>query len=205
MAEFIYRTFPVIGAKRKLVLVERDVQLSTVTGKSLGKSNFTPEEIVAFRCGIKWISGYAFTIGREYQIFLKDAYEVEMKISFKSIYGYNRKQLSKYYGQILDQIWKHHFSEMVDTYLNEIHSGETIELCGVEISNQSVRFKTTNFLQNGVETVPWDALGAKDYSTYYALFSKNHPADINRGFYYLDDWNAHVLRHVVEEMLQQQI
>ena len=127
---------------------------------------------------------------------------MEMKINFRSVYGYNRKLLSKQYGNILDTIWTEHFKELIEEYIRRIQSGETVILCDVALSSTDVTFKTSNFLNKSVETIPWEELGTKDYATYYALFSKNNPADINRGFYYLDDWNVYLLGQVIEKLLQ---
>lgn len=200
MTTFTYKTFPIIGRKRSVIFLDEGLKVLGAAGRDMVNSKFDSSKIVAFRCGIKWIRGFEFTIGREYQIFLQDVNGNTMKINFRSLYGYNRKQLTKLYSQILDQLWNLYFSGILDNSLQRIRLGETVEICGAEISREQVTFKTTNFLKSGFASIPWQELDSKDYATYYALYSKTNPADINRGFYYLDDWNAHLLRYVVEEL-----
>jgi hypothetical protein len=48
--------------------------------------------------------GLEFTIGREYQIFIRNHESQTIKIRFKSFYGYRRAELHKLNAHILKQL-----------------------------------------------------------------------------------------------------
>ena len=97
---------------------------------------FEKDSIIGFRHGIKWIRGFEFTIGREYQIFIQDRNDKVLKIAFKTFYGLNNKALSETYSQILNKIWDNFFCPITDE-----HSGLNISANGfniIEITTQYI-------------------------------------------------------------------
>ena len=188
------------GPSKQLTVSKESIQL-TKAGKTAEKSiRFDKADIVAYRFGIKWISGYTFTIGREYHIFVKDKADREMKISLQSLYGFKKAKLGEQYSEIMQSLWVNHFREIANDYLKQLSDGKTISLCGVQITDKDVTIETNNLLTKKRVSIPWKHLGTKDYHTYYAIFSTENPADVNRGYYYMDEWNAGILYTVVETL-----
>jgi hypothetical protein len=192
-----------LGPSKQLTISNEFIEL-TKAGKSTEKAiRFDKADIVAYRFGIKWISGYAFTIGREYHIFVKDKADREMKISLQSLYGFKKAVLGEQYSEIMQSLWVNHFKDLANAYLKQLSEGNTVTLCGVQLTQQDVTIETKNRLINKKLVIPWEQIGTKDYYTYYAIFSTENPADINRGYYYMDEWNAGILYTVVETLKEQ--
>ncbi len=160
-------------------------------------------DIVEYRHGVRWLSGLKFTIGRDYQIFIKSKNGQIMKISFMTFYGINKKELWEKYIDILNKTWNYYFSKITDEYLEKFYDGQTIIIADVKISLENVVFKSTVGFKEKEVTVDWDNLGAKDYVTYFALYSKTDSANINRGFKFKDVWNAGVLQSFINYVLTQ--
>jgi uncharacterized protein (DUF433 family) len=155
------------------------------------------------RFGIRWLVGLEFTIGRDHQVFIKSKTEQIIKISFKTFYGINKNELWGKYTTILDKIWNYYFSEITNEYLEKFYSGQTILIAGVKISPDNVVIKSTAGFKEKEVAINWDDLGAKDYETYFALYSKADSANINCGFKYKDIWNAWVLQSFISTVLKQ--
>lgn len=188
-----------MGPSKQLTVSKESIQLTKV-GKTKQAIRFDKADIVAYRFGIKWISGYAFTIGREYHIFVKDKTGREIKISLQSLYGFKKAALGEQYSEIMQSLWVNYFKEIASDYLKQLSDGKTINLCGVEITNKDVTIETNNLLTKKSVSIPWEHVGTKDYHIYYAIFSQENPTDINRGYYYMDEWNAGILYTVVETL-----
>jgi hypothetical protein len=160
-------------------------------------------DISECRFGIRWLEGLKFTIGRDHQIFIKSKTGQIIKISFKTFYGINKTELWKKYVTILDKIWDYYFSEITDEYLKQLSSGQTVVIADVKISPDNVVIKSTAGFNEKEVTISWDDLGAKNYQTYFALYSKTDSANVNCGFKYKDVWNAWVLQSFISTVLKQ--
>ena len=189
-----------LGTSKQLTVSKEFIEL-TKAGKSAEKAiRFNKADIVAYRFGIKWISGYAFTIGREYHIFVKDKAGREMKISLQSLYGFKKAKLGEQYSEIMQSLWVNYFKEIANEYLKQLSDGKTINLCGVQLTDKDFTIETNNLLSKNRVSIPLEHVGTKDYHTYYAIFSTENPADINRGYYYMEEWNAGILYTVMETL-----
>jgi hypothetical protein len=189
----------IIGASKQLTVSDQFIQLKAA-GKDDKGTRLDKQDIVAYRFGVKWINGYKFTIGREYQIFVKDSFGCVLKIGFKSLYGYKRNELYAQYNDVMKAIWDNHLSDLATNYLQQVSSGETIRICGVEITQTTVTIEARKILNKKKVTLPWELVGTKDYATYYAIFSTENPAEENSTYNYLDDWNAGILYSVIETL-----
>ncbi len=188
----------IAGTSKQLIISKESIQLNSV-GKEIEKVlHFDKRDVAEYRFGMKWIRGYAFTIGREYQIFIKDWMDRVIKISFKSIYGYRKNELHERYSKIIRALWDHHLTDIASAYYQQISKGETVHICGVEITNRDITIESQNILNKKKIVIPWELLGTQEYHTYYALFSIENPAELNCTYNYLDDWNAGLLFSVIE-------
>ena len=163
---------------------------------------FIKDEVKEFRCGIKWIRGYEFYIGREYQIFIRNKNNEEIAIYFKTLYGYRKKQLHEQYGKIIQALWDFFFWDIVTYYFKEFSKGKEFELSNVHFSKQGLTIELTGVLNLKKKLIPWDKVGTHDYATYFAIFAMDDSVNINRGYSYLKDWNTYVLNNVVREILK---
>lgn len=159
-------------------------------------------EIKAFRYGIKWIKGAEFTIGREFQIYILNNENKTLKINFSSYYGIKKAELNKLYSDIIQALWTFYFDDITMEFLDLFHSGNTIEIGSVQISQEGILINTGGIISVKKTHVVWDNVGTHDYATYFAIYAKNDPSKINSAHYYLKDWNTAVLYSVIRTILR---
>ncbi|MFT4205138.1 MAG: hypothetical protein QM610_14630 [Chitinophagaceae bacterium] len=154
-------------------------------------------EIRSFRFGVSWIKGYAFVIGRNYKIEIK--YGDHMIITFKliSLYKQRLEIQQKIYSDILDTLLENIFPNRIISYLNDIKTGNTISIENLKLNKYGI------FLQNH-ELTPWSTINLKAYSTYLAIFNKQH-GDIYRSFDYINDWDTLIIYNVCKNLIDQTI
>jgi hypothetical protein len=192
-----------IGPSKQLTISNEFIQLTKVGNTTEKAIRINKADIVAYRFGVKWIKGYAFTIGREYHIFIKDKAHGEMKISLQSLYGFKKAETSKYYSQIIRSMAEYYLKDIVEDYLQQFSEGKPITICGVQLTETDVTIETKNRLINKKIAIPWQNVGIKGYHTYFAVFSNENPTDINRSYYYLEEWNVGILFVVMETLISQ--
>ncbi|ARS42711.1 hypothetical protein CA265_24835 [Sphingobacteriaceae bacterium GW460-11-11-14-LB5] len=163
--------------------------------------DLSKEEPIQYRFGIKWIRGFEFTVGRKYQLFIKNGDSEMIKISFGSYYGINKIPLFNQYIEILNQLWRSYFDGLVDQYLALFEQKTPFTLANVGFDEFGIKIKSVNFIKEEEKSLSWIDVGTRDYQTYFAIFSKQAPSIINKGYSYLDDWNTRVLYSVVQTIL----
>jgi hypothetical protein len=161
-------------------------------------TRFLRAEIEALRYGVKAIRGCRFRIGRIYCVDVRDVSGRILKIRFKSVYRIRRKLLEQKYQAIVSGLFQHYFHDMTRHYLRELRAGRPVELLGVSLNHQGVMFDAK------VGWVSWNFLGSKRYWHYYTLYSEDAPNNY-KAFVFLDDWNAGVLRGLIETMLKERL
>jgi len=157
---------------------------------------------IQYRFGIKWVRGFEFTVGRKYQLSIKNNDDEMIKISFGSYYGINKTFLHKQYTEILNQLWATYFDGLVDHYLALFDQKTSFTLANVNFDELGVKIKATNFINEQEKSLAWTDVGTKNYLTYFAIFSKQNPSKINKGYSYLNDWNTGILYSVIETILK---
>lgn len=162
---------------------------------------FNKQEITEYRYGIKWIKGIEFTIGREYQIFIRNRDNNILKINFKSLYGFKKNELHKNYVSILNLLWDYYFSDISLNYINKFHRNEEFNIDNVSFTKDYLTISVNGILKGKKISIPWEKVRTKDYYTYFAIYSIDEPANINRGYSYLDEWNTGLLYSVVRSIL----
>jgi hypothetical protein len=182
---------------RKLTITPDFIEFQDKDNKINPFTRFDKDSIIGFRHGIKWIRGFEFTVGRDYQIFLQDKNHKILKIAFKTFYGINKQALSETYSQILRKIWDHYFRPITDTYLDKYWQLEPFELCNIHFDQDGVRIKSTAKIFSKPAFIPWADLGTKDYKTYFVVYSTKDPSNVNCSFRYHDDWNVTILYSVI--------
>lgn len=193
--EFIVRS-TILDRPRLLTIDRQYLAFDDTERVSEAPMRFLKGEIAALRYGVKAIRGYKFRIGRIYCIDVMNASGSIIKIRLKSVYRVRRKLLGKKYQEIVSALFKYYFHDMTRDYLCRFEAGQPVELLGVSLKNDGVIF------DKRIGLVSWDFLGTKRYWHYYTLFSEEKPANY-RAFTFLDDWNAGVLRGLIETILKQ--
>ena len=154
--------------------------------KSAPPLRFNADEISAFRCGVKWINGYEFTIGRIYCVDIKSESNKIISLRLKSIYGIRKELLFKKYFNIIDSLYDLYFGNKVHQFIIDFNQGKVIDICGVQFSENGVA------LDKKSKYFPWDDVGTKSYQTYFAIYSKSKP-DNYKAFEYNHEWNVWLL------------
>lgn len=193
--EFIVRS-TILDRPRSLVIDPEFIEFDDQDQKSKLPTQFSRLEIEGIRYGVKPIRGYRFRIGRIYCIDIRDASNRVIKIRLKSVYRVRIKLLEKKYLAIVNSLFRYYFHDMTREYLTQFRDGQPVELLGVSLDNQGVLF------DEKVGRISWGFLGTKRYWHYYTLYSEEKPNDY-RTFMFLDDWNAGVLRGVIEVILKE--
>jgi len=163
--------------------------------------DLSKQEQIQYRFGVKWIRGYKFTIGRKYQLFIKNGDGETIKISFGSYYGINKIPLFNQYIEILNQLWRSYFDGLVDEYLALFEQKTPFTIANVKFDEFGIKINSVNFIKEEEKSLPWDDVGTRDYQTYFAIFSKQSPSIINKSYSYLNDWNTRVLYSVVKTII----
>lgn len=181
---------------RQLTITPEYIEFDDQDRTSEPPTRFLKKEIEGVRYGIKPIHGYRFTIGRIYCIDIRDVSGRLIKIRLKSIYRVRLKLLHHKYANIINTLFLQHFHDISRYYLRQFHEGQTVELLGVTLNNQGVLF------DKKIGWITWDFLGSRRYWHYFTLYSEAAP-DHYRAFVFLEEWNAGVLRGLVEAILKE--
>lgn len=160
------------------------------------------EDIQDFRYGVRWLKGLEFTIGREYQLFIRTKDNQEFSIRSKTYYGYKRNHLHRQFYDMVNHIWSNYFWKITENYLNMYSQGKDFRVCDVLISSDGINIESGGSFKRNRTFIKWENVGFRAYHSSYSLFSKENPADINRGYYHLKDWNVAILSCIVENILK---
>jgi len=152
-------------------------------------------EIVEFRYGIKWIKGYAFTIGRHYFIDLRDMDGVITTIKLKSYYGIRKDAGYTLWNEIIQQLWAHYFSAIFNHYFDLFKNYQTFELAGVKFLFEGIGFEN-NY------RIPWEDIALSNYRTYFVIHPRQNPKE-NKSLYFARDWNAFILQRLLKKIIDQ--
>jgi len=109
-----------------------------------------------------------------------------------SLYGIRKQQLHNKLNSILHAFVDTYQNDIVNYYLEIFNSN-------IEVNILRTAFRTNGVVLRGKE-IPWNDLGAKAFTTYYALFSKKDPT-IYKSYNYLEDWNTAVVYSLSRQIL----
>jgi hypothetical protein len=193
--EFMVRS-TILDRPRLIVIHPEYLEFDDQDRVSDVPTRFLRTDIEGLRYGIKPIRGYRFRIGRIYCIDVRDVNGRVIKIRLKSVYRVRLKLLNEKYLAIANALFRLYFHEMTLEYLAQFRDAQGVELLGVKLNNQGVLF------DEKVGCVSWDFLGTKRYWHYYTLYSEESPNNY-RAFVFSDDWNAGVLRGLIETILKE--
>ncbi len=190
---------PIDNKLRQLIINPTCLKFEAGTSKSNSFIVFDKTSIKEYKFGIKWIDGYKFTIGREYQIFIMDNDGQVLKINFKSFYGIRRTEYHHLYAEILNKLWDFYFRDIANDFLTQFWNDQEFTICNVIFSKYGLKLSAAVNLN---EHIPWEKVKIRDYKTYFAIYSTEDPSKINKSFNYLADWNTDILNSVTKTILK---
>jgi hypothetical protein len=149
--------------------------------------------IQSFRFGVNWIRGSHFVIGRQYFLELRDGENYIVSIKFSSYYGIRKKNYHEIYLKIINVVWEHYFTYQLNYYADLYRDGESFSLSDIYFAAEGIRWN--NIL------LPWKDVGISSYTTYFVIFN-NNDKKINKSFRYITDWNAYLLKALLEGIVK---
>ncbi len=164
---------------------------------------FDKNDISEHRYGIKWISGYKFTIGRTYMIFIRSASGKDLKINLKSLYGIRKKENHKLFNDILKALWDFYFGRVTGVNYYKFCKGEDVVIENVKLTRDAVIVNNGGMIKQNKTIIPWTDLAIKEYRTYIAIYSSTDASKMNSTFSYLNDWNTSVLYTIIKKILDE--
>lgn len=160
--------------------------------QNISLSKFEIDEI---RYGVKAIDGYRFRIGRIYCIDVKSLSGTVLRIKLKSVYGIRKKILGEKYRAIVNALFENYFNFVTQSFINLFENQVDFDILGITFTQEGI------LLDKKSQIIPWEDLGTKNYSRYYAIFSKENRNNY-KALYYLEDWNTAVLYSVSRYILK---
>lgn len=151
------------------------------------------EDIAGIRYGIHFIDGYKFTIGREYQIFIRNKSNKELKIFFKLFYRRKLDEKRKLYSDIINELWKKVINDIAVNYLEKFNHNEEFSIAGIKILKDRIQFDKKQIL--------FEDLELKKYYHHFMIFSKKDNYK-NKMLYYLKDKDAVILLGVLTNIIK---
>ena len=167
----------------------------TFKDKTLAKDTFTTffkSEITDCRFGIHWLR-LRLVFGTQYRIIIRNNENKILKITFKSYFRYRLNELHQQYCDILEALWVLHFRDITMSYIKKYENNEEFSICDVHFKNDGITLKTDVFLKEQATFIPWEKIRTKSYYSNFSIYSEEDPANINRGYNYMEDWNVNVL------------
>ncbi|MBS1500830.1 MAG: hypothetical protein JST32_02125 [Bacteroidetes bacterium] len=152
------------------------------------------KDIAAFRYGVKWISGYQFTIGRVYVIEIKDINDRVFSIKLNSYYRIKSKIYHKIWLDLLDHLWKSYWVEKLNHYYSLYKNKQVFELAGVIFESFGISWS------NG--SLSWDEIALSNYQTYFMI---HHRDDVRKNYSrnFMNDWNALLLQALLQVIIEE--
>lgn len=179
--------------KRSLIIDDNFIKFENKDQKNDLFTIIKKEDIAGIRYGIHFIDGYKFTIGREYQIFIRNKSDKELKIFFKLFYRRKLDEKHQLYCDIIDELWEKFINEIVHNYLLKYRNNEKINVSGIEIDEDRIRFNKKEIL--------FEDLELKQYRHHFMIFSREDHYK-NKILYYLKDKDAVILFSVLKTIIK---
>lgn len=177
---------------RLLKIVDEGIRFENTNLKSNPFTEIKKDQITGLRYGTAFINGFEFTNGRIYCNYIKSENGKEIKIDFKLFYGIKLQEKHNLYCDIVASLWENIFSDFTNNLIQKIHIGETVELAGVLVKNDTILFDKTE--------IDISDLAIKKYRHYFVLHSKQNQ-NTNKMLYYLKDSNSLILLEILTDII----
>lgn len=178
---------------RLLKLYPDRIEFENSNLRNAALTTYDKSEIVGFKYGIEWVTGYAFTFGRKYVIDVKTVNGAIIKIRLGSVYRIGLMEKHRSYAAIVNCLYDHYFDALSLSYIANFENDVPFELVGITFQKDGISLKTKEF-------IPWEEVQTRRYQTYFAVYSANNRNVVQLN-YYLHDWNVGILYSVARKIL----
>ncbi|TKC08282.1 hypothetical protein FA048_14090 [Pedobacter polaris] len=193
---------PFDNKPRQLILDPTFISFEDDESSTKSLTKFEKNSITAYRFGVKWIRGFEFTVGREYQIFIRNNEGKILKINFKSFYGRKKQENYEKYIKIINTLWVFYFSDITNNLLQQFNETKEFDIGAVKFKREGLEINIAGLIKEEKKQILWDQVATRDYQTYFAIYSLDDKSKINRTYNYLSDWNTGVLYSAVRTILK---
>jgi hypothetical protein len=190
--------------KRSLIINKDFFEFRDKNLLNASPTRFNKNEISDFRFGVRWILGYAFYFGREYQVFIRNLNNEVVKVSFTSFYGVRQKKLNTLYSDIINSTWEFFFTDKAIECITKFNDGHEFAIAGVEIAQDGILLSSPGLIKEHRLFIPWNDVDLKYYNTHFVIHSKSNVRKFNFAYRYLETWNAWLLQIVLSQILKQE-
>jgi len=156
----------------------------------LANTRFTKEDIEGIRFGITQMNYFFIPLSRTYNIEIKNSHGKILKIRMFTLFTIGNKKLMDLYVQILDRIQEAYLDDLAMHYAQLIHGDLSYELSGALLTRDGV------LIRKDKPQIPWKRIAVQSYNRSCMLYDTADPHH-HRSFDYWHDWNATLLRAVV--------
>jgi len=191
------------NTERELIINPDFLQFEDKNHKDNLYTILKKEDISAYCYGIKWIRGFKFTIGRDYQIYIKSKENKILKINFKGFYGRNKEAHHEKFYEILAHLWENYFSDFASIFIEKHNNNEPFSIGKLHFEQNGITIENAAIIGNKKTFIPWGDIETKNYFTYFAVFSIKNPSTINQCYYYKDEWNTTLIYSVLRTILKE--
>jgi hypothetical protein len=157
----------------------------------LANLRFTKEDIEGLRFGVTLFRYFFIPISKSYNIEIKSSQGKVITIRMHTLFGIGNHKIRSLFIGIHKQIQQTYFNDMAIHYVRLLKGGLTFELAGAFLTSEGVLIKKDKNL------IPWLRTGLATRFHSCSIYDK---ADLRhfRSFDYWHDWNASLLRSVVD-------
>ena len=156
---------------------------------------FKKDDIEGFRYGTRYLHYLVIPLTRTFNIEIKSSQGKTISIRMHSFFGIGDKKMEKLFIRIHQQIQEAYFTEMAIHYVRLLNNGLSYELAGALLTSDGV------YIKKDKSIIPWIRLGLMSYFRSCTIYDLSDP-ELFRSFDYWHDWNASMLRAVIEYKLQ---
>ena len=157
----------------------------------LANTRFTKEDIEGLRFGVTHFRYFLIPISKTYNIEIKNSQGKIFLIRMHTLFGVGSQKNRNLFIQIHKQIQQSYFNDMAIHYVRLLKGGLTFELAGAFLTEEGILIKKDNPL------IPWSRTGLATRFHSCSVYDKSDLRHF-RSFDYWHDWNASLLRSVVD-------
>jgi hypothetical protein len=157
----------------------------------LADIRFSKEDIEGFRFGVTRFRYRFIPVSRTYNIEIINSQGKIILIRMHSFFEIGYKKVQRLFIQIHKQIQQAYFNDMAIHYVRLLNGGLTYELAGAFLTNEGV------LLKKDKQVIPWIRVGLASYYHSCSVYDMADPRHF-RSFDYWHDWNASLLRAVID-------
>jgi hypothetical protein len=152
------------------------------------------QSVKEFKYGIEPIQVDMFFVGRKFIIDLKSN-EENIKIIFKSYFGFSKNYFNNLFNNILNKIWQETAVRISDDSIEKVLKGETIVVGKCQVFRLGI--KINNFL------ISWHDLTYKLNYNRLTINCKSN-STVWTNLYYIKDYNVDVLMAILDWLYKHQ-